>query len=119
MRSGLLIAVVLVSTFTIAPHVTAQAPVVLNGYAGVALPQGDWKDDGAETGWGYGVSLTFRPLSMLGFYGGWDRFRFGISNDASIDDIDLTFIDSGLRAGIELNLPLPRVSPFIGGGIFY
>lgn len=121
MRIGLLtVAMVLVSASSIADRLTAQVPVVLNGYAGVALPQGDWKDDdGAETGWGYGASLTFRPIPMVGFYGGWDRFRFGIGGDGSTDDVDLTFIDSGLRAGIELNAPLPYVSPFIAGGVFY
>ena len=100
----------------------AQAiPIGISGYLGGASPRGDWNEnDTVETGWGYGGTISFQVLSFLGFYAGWDRYRFGFGSENEPEEVDVTISDTAIRAGAQLTLPLRLpVAPFVMGGGYY
>ncbi len=116
-RSLLLLALV----SGVSSRAEAQAiSIGIGPYIGAATPTGDWGENAsADTGWGYGGTLSFQVLPFLGLYAGWDRYRFGY-DDGQGGDVDITIADSGLRAGAEIGVPLRLpVSPFVMGGGYY
>lgn len=97
-----------------------SVPIELHGYAGLALPRGGWTETNTvDNGFGYGANVVVRPLSFVGIYGGWDRFSFGFDNNTVAEETEIKISSSGIRAGIELSLPIEVVAPFVSAGLFF
>jgi opacity protein-like surface antigen len=94
-----------------------STPLSIEVRGGVAIPQGDLKDDGdAKTGYTFGANATFQATPMFGVYAGWSRNSFGIE-----DTEDASFVDQGFDAGVKVSFAggsMP-VSPFVRGGVVF
>ena len=67
---------------------------------GPAFPLGDFADDGAETGWGVGVSATVRLTRLLGVYGSYERTSFDVEGRG-----DDAWTDTGMGVGVRVWFP--------------
>lgn len=98
-------------------------PLSFEGRGELAFPTGDFAEgDALENGVGFGVSAMFKPIPLLGIYGGYERHSFAISDDAGIGNIDADIVDSGFSVGAQLSLPLAMltgVSPWVKGGAIF
>lgn len=101
----------------------AQAPqIVLEARGGFAIPTGEWNDeDVLENGFGFGGNVKAMVTPMVGVYGGWETYMFGI-DDEETGDVDADATDSGFRAGVVLEIPMaayPSITPFVEAGAIY
>lgn len=90
----------------LAPSASAQKTpsLALAADVGPAIPLGEFADDGAELGWGLGVSATVRLGRLLGVYASFERTTFGVEEDAGYPEDDWT--DTGYGVGARLWIPV-------------
>jgi opacity protein-like surface antigen len=95
--------------------VQAQSPFSVEVHAGVVVPTGDFGDDFATTGFGFGIQAAYQVMPMLDLYAGYSWQRFGVDDDFNGDvDVD----DSGFALGARVNLMgMPGFDPWIRGGV--
>jgi opacity protein-like surface antigen len=97
--------------------VQAQSPFSVEVQAGVVVPTGDFADDFATTGFGFGVHAMYQLTPMIDLYAGYSWQRFGVDED-DFGDVDLDVDDSGFALGARLNLRgMPGFDPWIRGGV--
>ncbi|MBA2243672.1 MAG: outer membrane beta-barrel protein [Gemmatimonadetes bacterium] len=95
----------------------AQSPVpfAAEGRVGVAFPSGDL-DRLANSGVGFGATLTVQLMPNYGLYGGYSRTEFEMEGAA-----DARAIDSGFAVGLTAAYPWlgTRVMPWLGTGLLF
>jgi hypothetical protein len=93
--------------------------VTLAADFGPSFPFGDFADDGAETGWGLGVSGAVRITRGIGVYASYERATFDIDSSAAGADVE-DWTDSGIGVGARFWFPTAanaRVQPWTQLGI--
>lgn len=101
MRHALSVVTLLLAAVPAAAQDLPRATISVDG--GVAIPLGEFRSDGARTGWAVGATGTVRVLGPLALYASVERTTFGVG-DAPAGDVD-RWTDTGLGAGLRLWLP--------------
>jgi opacity protein-like surface antigen len=97
--------------------VQAQSPFSVEVQAGVVVPTGDFADDFATTGFGFGVHAMYQLTPMFDLYAGYSWQRFGLEED-EFDGVDVDVDDSGFALGARINLMgMPGFDPWIRAGV--
>jgi opacity protein-like surface antigen len=97
----------------------AQTPFSVEVQAGAVIPTGDFADDFATTGFGFGINAAYRVIPALDIYAGYSWQRFGV-DDAEFDDVDVDLDDSGFALGARLFVPgMATLSPWVRGGVIF
>lgn len=116
MRCWLAVPLLMVASSAVAQGTPSLA---LAADFGPAIPLGEFKDDGAELGWGLGASATVRLTRLLGVYGSYERTSFDLEETTRARG-DGTWTDTGLGVGAQLWLPVrerARFHPWIRLGV--
>lgn len=95
--------------------VQAQTPFSIEAQAGVMVPTGDFADDFATTGFGFGVNAAYRIMPMLDIYAGYSWQRFG--TDSEFEEVDVDIDDSGFALGGRVMFPGTGLDPWIRAGV--
>ena len=102
-----------------APAAGQRTPsLALAADIGPAFPLGEFSDDGARRGWGFGASATLRVTRLLGAFIAAERTTFDVEESASPGDG--TWTDDGLSVGVRAWLPVrddARVHPWAQLGV--
>jgi opacity protein-like surface antigen len=96
----------------------AQTPLSVEVQAGVVVPTGDFADDFATTGFGFGINAAYRVMPMLDIYAGYSWQRFGV-DEGDFEDVDVDVDDSGFALGARFNFAMPALSPWVRGGLIF
>ncbi len=100
------------------PNVT---PFSFEVRGGVAVPTGDFKDIGLNTGLTYGANATFHAMPMVGIYGAYSRSEFGADDDRAAASGDGKFTIDGFSGGVRVGIPTPLIpiDPWVKAGAVY
>lgn len=116
MRAGLAVPLLLLLAGGAAAQETPSIALAVD--AGPAFPLGDFSDDGADIGWGVGVSAAARITRLLGLYVALERTSFDVADAAAPGDG--TWTDDGVSVGARLWLPVrhpARLQPWAQLGL--
>ncbi len=116
MRYALALGLLLVANSAVAQKAPA---LILGAGGGVAIPLGDFADDGANTGWMVNASASVRITRVLGAYASYERLTFGLDDSAASGGDD-SWVDSGVGVGAQLWVPMredARVQPWVRLGV--
>lgn len=116
MRVGLVVALLLLLAGGAAAQETPSIALAID--AGPAFPLGDFSDDGADIGWGVGVSATARFTRLLGLFVALERASFDVADAAAPGDG--TWTDDGMSLGVRLWVPVrhpARLQPWVQLGL--
>lgn len=94
-------------------------------FAGIFKPTStDDKFDAEGTGYGWGLSLSYRLTSWLGldseflyFQGDYERIPDSLPQETAGNEIKVASVDVSIRA--RASYPVWKLSPFVGGGPGY
>ena len=112
--------------FVAAPALGQETPSFsLGGDATWALPLGEFADDGGQSGYGLGATASVRLTRLLGLYGRYAYYSFGVEDAPDYPEDRWT--DHGLGAGVRVWIPTrrerppiePRVQPWVQVGLSY
>jgi opacity protein-like surface antigen len=119
-RNVLAPALVLCAGLATGARAQGTLPIAIEARGGVAIPVSDFGDQ-TSTGWSVGANVQYPIGRVLGVYGGYEHYSFGVDSVSSDDSgLDAKVADDGFRVGLRASLPLAaasRITPYVEGGL--
>jgi hypothetical protein len=96
-----------------------RAPLDVAGDVGIAIPLGEFADDGAGVGWSAAITGALRVAGPLGIFASVERASFGVDPTRQGVTAD-RWTDTGVAAGVRLWRPAAadaRLRPWVQVGM--